>query len=89
MSEVPLYPIRGESAHRSYCRAIGTCLGPLEGQILPSGHLMDTLETRLFRGGDPTSRGIPFPHYRGTSLIRKRHPLGPCGRTVPRDIWWP
>ena len=27
--------------------------------------------------------------YRGTSLIRKRHPLGLYTRTMPRDIWWP
>ena len=26
---------------------------------------------------------------RGTSLIRKRHPLGPYTRTMHRDIWWP
>ena len=26
--------------------------------------------------------------YRGTSLMRKRPPLGPYTRTMPRDIWW-
>ena len=27
--------------------------------------------------------------HRGTSPIRKRHPLGPYTKTMPRDIWWP
>ena len=27
--------------------------------------------------------------YRGTSLIRKRAPLGPYSRTMPRALWWP
>ena len=26
--------------------------------------------------------------YRGTSLIRKRPPLGPYSRPVPRSLWW-
>jgi len=26
--------------------------------------------------------------YRGTSLIRNRHPVGPYSRTMPRLIWW-
>ena len=26
--------------------------------------------------------------YRGTSLIRRHHPLGPCRRPVPRALWW-
>ena len=26
--------------------------------------------------------------YRGTSLIRNRHPLGTCSRTIPRALWW-
>ena len=26
--------------------------------------------------------------YRGTSLIRKRHPIGPYSRPVPRALWW-
>ena len=26
---------------------------------------------------------------RGTSLIRKRPPLGSYTRTMPWDIWWP
>jgi hypothetical protein len=26
--------------------------------------------------------------YRGTSLIRKRPPLGPCSRHMPRALWW-
>ena len=27
-------------------------------------------------------------HYRGTSLIRNRVPLGPYSRTMPRLLWW-
>ena len=26
--------------------------------------------------------------YRGTSLIRKRLPLGPYSRPIPRALWW-
>ena len=26
--------------------------------------------------------------YRGTSLMRKRTPLGPYSRTMPRGLWW-
>ena len=26
--------------------------------------------------------------YRGTSLIRKRHPIGPYSRPMPRTLWW-
>jgi hypothetical protein len=26
--------------------------------------------------------------YRSTSLIRKRTPLGPYSRTMPRGLWW-
>ena len=26
--------------------------------------------------------------YRGTSLIRKRHPVGPYSRVMPRALWW-
>ena len=26
--------------------------------------------------------------YRGTSLMRKRTPLGPYSRTMPRALWW-
>ena len=33
----------------------------------------------------PTSRGDA---ERGTSLIRKRDPLGPYSRTMPGDLWW-
>jgi len=27
-------------------------------------------------------------YYRGTFLIRKRHPIGPYSRPVPRALWW-
>ena len=26
--------------------------------------------------------------YKGTSLIRKRYPVGPYSRTMPRLLWW-
>jgi len=26
--------------------------------------------------------------YRGTSLIRKSHPVGPYSRDMPRALWW-
>ena len=29
----------------------------------------------------------PWPLYRGTSLKRSRHPVGPYSRTVPRLLW--
>ena len=53
------------------------------------------------RGARVTTRGsyghtsptavlvAPTTEYRGTLLIRKRHPPGPYTRTMPRDIWWP
>ena len=30
----------------------------------------------------------PASDYRGTSLIRKRLPLGPYSRHVTRTLWW-
>ena len=41
---------------------------------------------RSYWGYFPSLRG---PRYRGTSLIRKRTPLGPCSRTMPRSLWSP
>ena len=32
--------------------------------------------------------GFPGTGYRGTSLIRKRAPLEPYSRTMPKAIWW-
>ena len=32
-------------------------------------------------------RNYQILSYRGTSLIRKRPPLGPYSRTMPRNIW--
>jgi len=29
----------------------------------------------------------PFKRYRGTSLIRNHHPVGPYSRTMPRLLW--
>ena len=26
--------------------------------------------------------------YRGSSLIKKHHPLGTCSRLMPRALWW-
>ena len=44
-------------------------------------------------GTDWTRREVSAPclHqslYRGTSLIRKRLPLGPYRRPMPRALWW-
>ena len=36
----------------------------------------------------PSSLGSRFSVYRGTSLIRKRHPLGPYSRPTPRALRW-
>jgi len=31
---------------------------------------------------------IPASTYRGTSLIKNSHPLGPYSRPMPRALWW-
>ena len=44
--------------------------------------------TCLLRGG--VDRKLPVYSsqlYRGTSLIRKRHPVGPYSRTMSRALW--
>jgi len=54
-------------------------------------------EVPLYTGFRPHASPCPPPpppgaaagHYRGTSLIRKRPPVGPCSRTMPRAVWWP
>jgi len=41
-----------------------------------------------------TSLGTPYPSttsvraHTGVPLMRKRHPLGPYCRTMPRALWW-
>ena len=35
-----------------------------------------------------TTRGRERVAYRGTSLIRKRLPLGPCSRPMPKALRW-
>jgi len=46
----------------------------------------------LTRRADSTDVGSHFMDrargYRGTSLIRNRHPVGPYSRTMPRLLWW-
>ena len=49
----------------------------------------------IARGGQPAACGcasqVGLGHlrlYRGTSLVRKRSPLGPYCRPMPRDLWW-
>ena len=41
------------------------------------------------RGTHPET-GVPAEAgpYRNTSLIRKRPPLGPYSRHMPRALWW-
>ena len=41
------------------------------------------------RGDDAPYSLAMLDRYRGTSLIRKCHPLGPCSTTVPRTLCWP
>ena len=36
---------------------------------------------------DLIRRETVYP-YRGTSLIRKRLPVGPCSSPMPRALWW-
>jgi len=43
----------------------------------------------IFLGVAPSLVSSDQEQYRGTLLIRNRHPLGPYTRTMPRDIWWP
>ena len=35
-----------------------------------------------------TSREEQVSHYRGTSLIRNTHPVGPYNSPMHRDLWW-
>ena len=35
-----------------------------------------------------TSNALSTVVYRGTYLIRKRLPLGPCRRPMHRALWW-
>jgi len=39
-------------------------------------------------GFGPVGHGALLGWYRGTSLIRKCHPLGPYSRTMLRALWW-
>jgi len=39
------------------------------------------------RGGPMLFHLVPRRAYRGTSLIRNRHPVGPYSRTMPRLLW--
>ena len=43
---------------------------------------------RAPRGLSPLDLICVFRVYRGTLLIRKRLPLGPYSRTMPRALWW-
>ena len=35
-----------------------------------------------------SDRGGWWSPYKGTSLFKKRIPLGPCSRPMPRALWW-
>ena len=39
------------------------------------------------REGEDVGEGVESV-YKGTSLIRNRHPLGPYTRTMPRALRW-
>jgi len=69
----------------SYLRLIDSCITQLEAQG-PSRTCNESKEEEevfqqphLPRGGGSVDRG--------TSLIRKRHPLGPYSRAMPRLLW--
>ena len=47
------------------------------------GTIPSTLEQKRAQ-----SHQIGEAKYRGTSLIRKRLPLGPYSRPMPRALWW-
>ena len=40
------------------------------------------------KGRNYLRRAVRVDLYRGTSLIRNTPLLGPCGRTMPRALWW-
>ena len=50
--------------------------------------LLSLLLQRLQRVLLPLPPGGSFSVYRGTSLIRNRHPLGPYSRPTPRALRW-
>ena len=84
--------VQGYLAHKNqpplegHHRALGMVvqLGPRGWQFLMS-------EMSLYEGppGWPVLArcGRAVRSYRGTSLIRNRHPVGPYSRTMPRLIW--
>ena len=56
------------------------------GIILKFWFLMSEVPLHMYLNFELES-GL-FPLYRGTSLIRKRPPVGPYSRAMPRALWW-
>ena len=78
----------------SYLRLIDSCITQLKAQGPSRTSNESKEEASPFWVAGPGGGGVAatiarISHYRGTSLIRKRLPLGPYTRTMPRDMWWP
>ena len=67
-----------------------TAARPSAGSVKGIGGLPSSIRCALTWGAHDCSlnraAGAPEGHYRGTSLIRKRTPLGPCRRPMPRVV---
>ena len=70
-----------EGAVSLYLHSGRDCVKPLRSSY--TGLYPQSLSLTLWIMHDPfaTSRG-----YRGTSLIRNTHPVGPCSNPMPRDL---
>ena len=85
------YPQISGSEAGSYLRRIDQCVTQLKAQG-PSrtctGSKEAEEEKRWSRSRRPPRHTAPTALYRGTSLIRKRPPLGPYSSPMPRALWW-
>ena len=81
MSEVPLYGGPRWGGVRFHARRQAS-----EGDH----HRALGIHCRVLGGRCFLSARYPFkvPLHRGTSLIRKYHPLGPYSSAMPRALWW-
>ena len=85
--------VREQLLHRNLQRFRG-------GLVFKAHRLCVSLNSRLESNKEEGKQGFsvdPFYElvrrsevfaYRGTSLIRNRHPVGPYSRTVSRALWW-
>jgi len=70
----------------------GNVTHPAAFETIPAAHFMATY-TRFFKEDHPENPLAVHPPvqpliYRGASVIRKRPPLGPYSRPMPRALWW-